>query len=109
MGKRWTIPIVELFSSRQEGIQFGSMQIALNGVTPKNLSRSLKELAEAEIIERRERREEGTLHTEYNLSKKGILLQQLIKNAKNVGLCLYEIDSACTKRKCIDCPLFGAG
>lgn len=105
LGKRWTVPILENFSSTRIGIQFNDIQISLNGITSKALSESLKELSEADILTKKETTREEFPHTEYFLTEKGVQLQRFIQGAKELGICIYGIDSSCTSRKCSECEL----
>ena len=60
VGKKWTIPIINLLYPSSKALQFNEMQHLLVDITPKNLSRSLKELAKARILTRSEIRSNGT-------------------------------------------------
>ncbi|MFI5412597.1 MAG: winged helix-turn-helix transcriptional regulator, partial [Candidatus Micrarchaeales archaeon] len=106
LGKRWTVPILEMFGSKNDKMQFNSMQLLLGDITPKNLSNSLKDLCTAEILEKKEVKEGKILHTEYVLTKKGAALKQFIRNAKELGVCIYGLDSSCIERQCSTCSLF---
>lgn len=103
MGKRWTIPIMETFESKFDEVQFNALQSELVDVTPKNLSKSLKELCLAELLKKSETSVGGARHTSYTLTKKGMAFQKFIKNGKELGICIYGIDPSCANRKCIDC------
>jgi DNA-binding HxlR family transcriptional regulator len=103
MGKRWTIPIMEAFESPIEEVQFGELESELVDITPKNLSKSLKELCMAELLKKSEVVDKGAVHTSYALTKKGVAFQKFIRNAKELGICIYGMDSGCADRKCIDC------
>ena len=103
MGKRWTIPIMEAFGSQLEEVQFNTLQSELVDITPKNLSSSLKELCAAEMLKKAEVVKKGAIHTSYALTKKGVAFQKFIKNGKELGICIYGVDSSCASRKCIDC------
>ncbi|MGD0729079.1 MAG: helix-turn-helix domain-containing protein [Candidatus Micrarchaeaceae archaeon] len=103
LGKKWTIPIIEIFDSTKKHIKFNAMQAILGGISPKNLSRSLKELSDAELIEKHEKKENGILHTEYYLTAKGLMLKKFILDAKKLGICIYGVDSSCVNRKCSVC------
>jgi DNA-binding HxlR family transcriptional regulator len=105
IGKKWTIPIVELFTPGNKKLQFGTMQQLLVNITPKNLSKSLKELYDAKIIQKVGVRQNGLLHTQYSLTTQGAELEQFIISAKRLGIALYSINEYCVKRKCYLCPL----
>ena len=103
VGKRWTIPLVEILYSSRGSMQFNSIQVLLGDVSPKNLSVSLRELTDAQIIKRRESKRGGVLHTGYSLTKKGIALEGFIRNAKGLGVCIYDMDPNCINRQCNLC------
>ena len=63
VGKKWSIPIIELLYPSNKTLQFNEMQHLLVDITPKNLSRSLKEMSEAKIVKRVETRNNGRLRT----------------------------------------------
>ncbi len=107
MGKKWTIPIIELLYPPRNKISFNNMLIGLNGnVTARNLSQSLKELSKIGIIEKVERKENRFVYTEYSLTKKGMALKGFIRNAKVLGACIYDLDASCADRPCSECLLF---
>ncbi|MDE1860925.1 MAG: helix-turn-helix transcriptional regulator [Candidatus Micrarchaeota archaeon] len=105
LGKRWAIPILENFNSARENLQFRTIEEDLNGITPKNLSRSLKDLCLVQVLEKEELIESGLVHTEYRLTEKGMLARKFIKDTKRLGICMYGIDASCINRKCSRCPL----
>lgn len=106
LGKKWTIPIIELLYPPRNKVSFNSMQTMLGlNITARNLSRSLKELSDTGMIKRDERKENGVLHTEYSLTDKGIALKEFIRRAKELGICIYGIDASCLNRRCSDCAL----
>lgn len=102
LGKKWSIPIIETISSGK-GAQFNTLQAILEEITPKNLSSGLKDLVDAEIIKKNEKRYNNVNHTEYVLTEKGRAVSKFIKSAKQLGVCIYGIDPSCPNRKCADC------
>jgi len=105
LGKKWSIPIVELLFPADEALQFNEMQHLLVDITPKNLSRSLKELSEAKIVKRVEVKNSGVRYTEYALTDQGKDVEQLIKAAKHLGICMYSTNEYCINRQCHLCPM----
>ncbi len=103
MGKKWTIPIVELLHPAAKPLQFNEMQHLLVDITPKNLSRSLRELADARIVKRVEMRDNGLRYTEYSLTEDGRSVEQLVKAAKQLGICMYSTNAYCVNRQCHLC------
>jgi DNA-binding HxlR family transcriptional regulator len=108
LGKKWTIPIVELLHPSTKPLQFNEMQHLLVDITPKNLSRSLKELADAKIVKRVEIRDKGVRYTEYSLTNDGKSVEQLVKAAKELGICMYSTNAYCVNRQCHLCPMLKA-
>ncbi len=107
LGKKWTIPIIEsLYPSRNKA-SFNNIQMRLGrNITARNLSGNLKELIDANMVKKTEKKENRILHTEYSLTKKGLALREFIRRAKELGIKLYGIDPACTDRRCSECVLF---
>jgi DNA-binding HxlR family transcriptional regulator len=105
LGKRWIIPIIELLCSPRRNMQFNTMQLLLGGITPKNLSRSLKDLADAKIVKRIEVRRNDTMSTIYALTDRGVAIEEFISRAKKLGIEIYDVDASCINRKCNDCIL----
>ncbi|MDE1865052.1 MAG: helix-turn-helix transcriptional regulator [Candidatus Micrarchaeota archaeon] len=105
IGKKWTIPIVELLHPSNKALQFNEMQHLLVDITPKNLSRSLKELSDAKIVSRVEIRNDGIRYTEYSLTENGKKVEGLVRAAKELGICMYDMNAYCVNRQCHLCPL----
>ncbi len=105
LGKKWTVPIVELLLPSANPLQFNEMQHLLVDITPKNLSRSLKELADAKIVRRVEIRNKGVRYTEYSLTSQGKDVENLVKAAKQLGICIYNTNDYCVNRQCHLCPM----
>ena len=111
VGKRWTIPIIEaLDSNRVGGAQFNMLQAEIGGITPRNLSSALKELAAEGLVAKAEYRQKGggMVNTEYFLTTRGRKFRKFILEAKELGISLYGVTSGCTTRKCTECSLFYA-
>lgn len=108
LGKKWTIPIVELLcpSNKARVLQFSQMQQLLVNVTPKNLSRSLKELLEASIVKKSEINAEGVLYTGYSLTEQGLAFREFIRSSKTLGVSLYNLNPYCPNRQCNLCQPF---
>lgn len=108
LGKKWTIPIVELLYPSNKALQFNAMQHLLVDITPKNLSRGLKELTSAKIVRRVELKNNGLRYTEYSLTENGRKVEDLVRAAKELGICMYDMNSYCVNRQCHLCPLLKA-
>lgn len=102
LGKKWSVPILEIFfSAKHSETRFNAIR-SRTGITPKNLSEILDDLREADIIERVGKQEyEG-----YALTRKGVALQGFVNSAKQLGVHLYGIDPECTMRRCNECDIF---
>jgi DNA-binding HxlR family transcriptional regulator len=109
LGKKWTVPILELLYPADGPLQFNEMQHLLVDITPKNLSKSLKELSNAKIIRRAEVRNNGARFTEYSLTEAGKSAEQLVKAAKQFGICTYNMNEYCMNRQCHLCSLLKSG
>lgn len=107
IGKKWTIPIIELLYPPRNRISFNNMQAQLGqSITAKNLSRSLKELCDQGMVKRMERKDNGVLRTEYCLTDKGVALKRFIGGAKELGVNLYGMNPLCADRRCSECTMF---
>jgi DNA-binding HxlR family transcriptional regulator len=105
LGKKWTIPIVEMLYPPRRNVQFNKMQMALDNITSKNLSSSLKELCDAKIVKKTEIKRGNAVNTIYSLTERGVALEGFIKSAKMLGVSLYNINASCTNRRCGECAL----
>ncbi len=93
LGKKWTIPVIEVLYSSRGSIQFNSIIEAVGGITPKNLSACLKELITAGFVERSEVTSiyyNGLIGTQYSLTKKGAAIHKFIMETRVVGASLYS-------------------
>ena len=91
LGKKWTIPIVELLYPSNKALQFNAMQHLLVDITPKNQSRGLKELTSAKIVRRVELKSNGLRYTEYSLTENGRKVEAPVRAAKELGICMYDM------------------
>lgn len=106
MGKKWTIPIIELLYPARNKLSFNELQTRLGrNVTARNLSGTLKELSDAGMIKRTERKENGIMHTSYSLTNKGLQLEDFIRKGKALGIHMYGMDPSCVDRRCSECAL----
>lgn len=105
IGMKWTIPVLEAMKRPHRKFQFNAMLSMVSGITPKNLSRILRELSDAGLVKRAEIKEKGVLHTEYHLTEKGIALNEFIRESKILGVSLYHLESSCVNKECGNCEL----
>ncbi len=100
MGEKWTLPVLELFlSARHSEIHFNSLQARLGAITSRELSKILADMQNAGIITKSE-------YSGYVLTTNGVLLQNFIRSAKELGICLYGNNQSCNTKMCADCELF---
>ena len=111
-GKRWTVPVIETLYSAKQSMQFNAIRDDIKGVTPKNLSSSLKELIVAGLVEKDGLHYEGltgyesrVATSEYRLTKKGAEFQRFMGQGKELGVEWYGL-KGCPTRKCSQCSLF---
>lgn len=105
MGKRWTIPIIEALFYAKGEVSFNMLQATLPHVTPKNLSDSLRELVDFDLVKKGEETENGVKHTSYVLTRNGFAFQDMIFEAKRIGGKMYN-RKGCEMKQCAACPLF---
>lgn len=74
IGKKWTICLVSILRS-EEGYRFNELQRKLNGISPKTLSNRLKELQEANLVDRKVK-PESPPKVEYKLTEEGESLKE---------------------------------
>ena len=80
---KWKVPI--LVALTQEGCKFGELERLLEGITPRTLSKELKELEAHELVQR-------TVHdtvpttVEYRLTPYGDTLEEVIAMLRGWGL-----------------------
>ncbi len=104
LGKKWTIPLMELFlSSKYSELHFNYLQERISCITAHNLSKELDDLRAAGLIERHER-EPGC--PAYTLTRSGQAFQTLIRDVKEFGITYYGINPLCRNKLCIDCTHF---
>jgi len=108
LGKKWTIPIVELLSpsNKARTLQFNQMQQLLVNITPKNLSRSLKELVDANILKKSETTTNGMLSVGYSLTEQGLVFRDFVRSSKLLGVSIYNTNPYCPNRQCNLCQAF---
>lgn len=105
LGKRWSVPIIDMLHTPRRNMQFNTMQMLLEDITPKNLSKSLKELTDAGIVKKTEFKTKNSLNTVYALTDRGVAVEQFIRSAKKLGVDIYNMDATCVNRSCSDCAL----
>lgn len=103
VGKKWTIVVVqEVALSGDKG--FNAIKRRMRKISPKLLSRRLRELEAEGIIEKSVAGYGANARTSYRLTMKGEELQKIISLLKewhsaNTG-------KACPERECVKCELY---
>lgn len=105
VGKKWTIVILQEVSLNGEK-GFNYIFKRIGKITPKILSRRLKDFEEHGLIKKEVIANEMPVRTKYVLTKKGVELNNIINGMKqwctkyDTSLCDYA------SRECVKCPLF---
>ena len=104
IGKKWTIVIVQEVSINGKN-GFNAMFRRMRKISPKLLSKRLKELEETGIIKKEIFAKDMPVRTSYKLTKKGKELGNIIRSLKIWGA-KYEGRPGCDRKQCVDCPLY---
>ncbi len=86
IGKKWSLQILQEFSVNEGKRRFNQIQRSLYWLTPKVLSKRLKEMGEEELIERKVFSDKMPVRVEYSLTEKGRGLEKVIKEARKWGM-----------------------
>lgn len=79
LGRKWVLPILFELCLRRRQLRFNELQRFLFPITPKVLSKRLKEMEQEEVVERTEKTSEALPAVEYTLTAKGKELLQTIR------------------------------
>ncbi len=82
VGGKWTLPVLTALSFKSH--RFKELQIQVEGITPRMLSKVLKDLELNELI-KREVEENGTI-TKYSLTSYGESLDEILVLMRNWGV-----------------------
>jgi len=105
IGKKWTIVIIqEVALNGKKGFNaiFNRMRI----ISPKLLSKRLKELEEKGILEKKVFTNVAPFRTSYKLTEKGKELQETITSLKKWQIKYNPLIQGCGRRECVKCPLY---
>lgn len=86
VGKKWSLQIIQEFCVNGGERRFSEIQHSLPWITPKVLSKRLKEMQAKEILHREVFSDEFPVGVEYSLTEKGKGLKKVIKEAKQWGM-----------------------
>lgn len=101
IGKKWVTPIIEEIAL---GKFYGFNKFLKKAdVTPRILSRQMKELEEAGIVEKRYHVQNNRKITEYILTKKGAEFHKVIVKAKKWNIKWNNIQKLCLHTPCTEC------
>lgn len=95
LGKKWTITIVEQIYSDYGGIHFNGLVSSIDGITPSMLAKELEELNSEGILQKKDVSVNNTVYVNYKLTKKGVLLAELIDRAKEFCISCCPLGSSC--------------
>jgi len=104
--KKWALLIIlELYKGEDYTKRFSELKDSLEGITPKVLSKRLKELEDEGLIGKRVDAGQFPVKSEYFLTESGLGLIDVIKHLKQWAL-KYKIDNIdCGNQNCKDCIL----
>lgn len=97
IGKKWAVPILlELNKERFSGFY---KFVLKTGITPRILSKQLRELTELGLIRK-------TDNNNYYITQKGKELCKIIDEIKKWNIKWNNVHEACLHKSCIDCGYF---
>ena len=105
IGKRWTIVVIqEVALNGRKG--FNTIHNRMRKISPKVLSKRLKELEEKGILEKKVFTDKAPFRTSYKLTKKGEDLQDIVSNLKKWYMRYSDKILGCDRKECVTCPLY---
>ncbi|MCL5423927.1 MAG: winged helix-turn-helix transcriptional regulator [Candidatus Marsarchaeota archaeon] len=107
LGKKWSVPTLEELYYSKNNIQFNELNRRVAGITPKNLTSTLRELNLLGLIKKMDMSIGNSKRIEYSITKNGELAVSLIKTTKEYGAYITNGEErSCRSRKCIECADF---
>lgn len=85
IGKKWTLEILQEFSINNGARRFNKIQNSLYWITPKVISKRLKEMEKEGLIHRKVFSDSIPVKVEYSLTEKGKELDMVIQEARKWG------------------------
>ena len=105
IGKKWTIVIIqEAALNGKRG--FNAILDRMGKISPKLLSKRLKELEEKGILQKKIFTNGVPFRTSYNLTEKGKELQEIITFLRKWQVKYNPATEGCDRRECVKCPLY---
>lgn len=86
MGKKWALQILQEFFVNDGTRRFNEIQNSLYWITPKVISKRLKDMGVEGLIQRRVYSDSTPVRVEYSLTRKGQELSDVIKKARDWGM-----------------------
>jgi len=105
LGKKWTIVLMQEIALNEGG---GSNSIfkRIKKISPKILSRRLKELEELDIIKKDVINNKISIRTKYRLTEKGKELYGITTNIKAWSIKYSKEKLNCDDLTCVECHLY---
>ena len=85
IGRKWTLQILQEFFVNRGVRRFNEIQKSLKWITPRVISKRLKEMEDEELIVRSVFPDKSPVRVEYSLTDKGKGLNGVIQTAKKWG------------------------
>ncbi|MHC1576254.1 MAG: winged helix-turn-helix transcriptional regulator [Methanosarcinaceae archaeon] len=106
VGKRWALCVLfELYKGDKKEKRFNELKRQIIGITPKTLSTRLKELEEADLVERKVDSSVVPVRSEYWLTESGEDLITIIHDIKKWGLKWKFENRVCELSLCKQCKI----
>lgn len=106
ISRKWNLLIIlSIYKSENSSKRYSSIKNELTEITPKMLSKRLKELESYEIIKREVDTSTVPIKTWYHLTESGKDLVHIIRQIKKWGLKWMVDNPACENTQCKNCTL----
>ena len=106
VGKKWALIIItEIYKGSEKWKHYSQIKDKIKDITPKMMSRRLKELEKEKIIKKKIDIKHFPISTEYSLTDRGEELVEIIKEMRIWGLKWKIKNEYCESVDCRDCEL----
>ncbi|EET89899.1 MAG: winged helix-turn-helix transcriptional regulator [Candidatus Micrarchaeales archaeon] len=102
LGRKWAVPVLDEIYFSEKYARFNDMASSLHPITPRELNLMLLKLVDSGIVEKVDLRGK----TAYTLTKRGVLVHDLIKAIKRQGNKLGNEGYDCVNTRCSQCAQF---
>ncbi len=102
LGRKWAVPVLDEIYFADKHARFNDMESALHPITPRELNLMLSKLVSSGIVEKLNLRGK----TSYALTKRGVLVHDLITDIKRRGAEFGNGGYNCTDVRCGQCEQF---